>query len=84
MRSPQNQFNEESSAVRIMNAARNHGRLFGGKKTPVFSPNDPLLEDGNSTTFIANRQNPPTGSGLKEASSEIFNVASIRSAGSQS
>jgi len=81
VRSPQNQFNEESSAVRIMNAARNHGRLFGGKKTPVFSPNDPLLDDGNATTFIANRQNPPTGSGLKAASSEIFNVASIKSAG---
>lgn len=83
VRSPQNQFNEEASAVRIMNAARNHARRHGGKKVPVFSPNDLLLEDGNAGTLVANRQAPAAGSGLKAASSEIFNVASIKNAGYQ-
>jgi len=38
VRSPQNPFLEEASAVRIMNAATAHARANGGKKTPVFSP----------------------------------------------
>lgn len=81
IRSPQNPLSEESAAVRAMNAARAHARANGGKKTPVFSPNDVLLDDGNANTFVANRSNPPLGAELKTASSEIFNVASIKSAG---
>src|SRR5215470_19114308 len=38
IRSPQNPFIEEASAVRIMNAAAAHARAHGGAKTPVFSP----------------------------------------------
>ena len=38
IRSPQNPFNEEASAIRIMNAVRTHARMYGNKKTPVFSP----------------------------------------------
>ena len=83
IRSPQNPLSEEASAVRIMNAVRAHARLNGNNKTPVFSPNDVLLDDGNAGTFVGNRANPPVGSGLSPASSEIFNVASIKSAGYQ-
>src|SRR5262249_50683253 len=81
VRSPQNPFNEEASAVRIMNAVRTHARLNGNFKAPVFSPNDVLLKDDNPNTFVDNRQSPTKKSGLKEASSEIFNVQLIKNAG---
>ena len=81
IRSPQNPFNEESSAVRVMNAVRKHAELHGNVKTPVFSPWEVMLDDGNANTFVDNRQSPPTGSGLAPASSEIFNVKSIQNAG---
>jgi len=64
-----------------MNAVRAHALRHGNSKTPVFSPADTLIDDGNPDTFVANRENPPAGSGLKQASSEIFNVAWIKSAG---
>lgn len=81
IRSPQNPKSEEASAVRIMNAMRARGEALGATKLPVFSPWDPMLEDGNPLTFIDNRAAPPAGSGLLPASSEVFNVASIQSAG---
>src|SRR5262245_6946486 len=81
IRSPQNPFNEESSAVRVMNAVRKHARLHGNSKTPVFSPWDVMLADSNPDTFIDNRKAPLAGSGLKPASSEIFNVTSLHNAG---
>src|SRR5262245_3205581 len=81
IRSPQNPFNEESSALRIMNAVRKHAQLQGNFKTPVFSPWEVMLDDANPNTFIDNRKEPPAGSGLKPASSEIFNVGSIQRAG---
>jgi glycerophosphoryl diester phosphodiesterase len=81
VRSPQNPKSEEASAVRIMNAMRARGERLGSTKNPVFSPWDPMLDDGNASTFIDNRSTPPAGSGLQPASSDIFNVASIQSAG---
>jgi glycerophosphoryl diester phosphodiesterase len=81
IRSPQNPFNEEASAVRIMNAVRAHARSQGNFKTPVFSPWDVMLADNNPNTFIDNRTEPPAGSGLAPASSEVFNVQSIQTAG---
>lgn len=78
IRSPQNPFNEEASAVRVMNAVRAHARRHGNQQTPVFSPFHVMLEDANPTTFVASRAAPPAGSGLAPASSEIFNVASLR------
>src|SRR5215467_9678881 len=38
IRSPQNPFLEEASAIRIMNAVTAHARAHGAKRTPVFSP----------------------------------------------
>jgi glycerophosphoryl diester phosphodiesterase len=81
VRSPQNPMHEEASAVRIMNALRAHAEKNGNFKAPVFSPWDPMLDDGNTATFIDNRAVPPPGSGLSPASSELFNVASIKNAG---
>lgn len=81
IRSPQNPFNEEASAVRIMNAVRHHARLNGNTRTPVFSPWNVMFDDGNTNSFIDNRQAPPTGSGLSPASSEVFNITSIKNAG---
>src|SRR5262249_54023748 len=81
IRSPQNPFNEETSAIRFMNAVRTHARSQGNFKTPVFSPWEVMLADNNPNTFIDNRKEPPAGSGLKPASSEVFNVQSIKTAG---
>ena len=38
VRSPQNPFSEEATAVRIMNAVRSHAKSHGSNKTPVFLP----------------------------------------------
>lgn len=81
IRSPQNPFNEEASAVRVMNAFRTHARLHGNKQTPVFSPWEVMLDDANATTVTGDRETPPAGSGLTLASSEIFNVQSLKNAG---
>src|SRR5262245_12243374 len=80
-RSPQNPFTEEASAVRVMNAMRKHAQSQGARKIPVFSPWHLMLDDGNPDTFVDNRKAPPAGSGLKPASSEIFNVGAIQRAG---
>src|SRR5215831_12628507 len=38
VRSPQNPFSEEVTAVRIMNAVRSHAKNHGSNKTPSFLP----------------------------------------------
>lgn len=81
VRSPQNPLSEEASAVRVMNAMRHHARLQGSTKTPVCSPWFVMIDDGNPATGIDNRIAPPVGSGLTPASSDIFNVNSLHSAG---
>lgn len=81
IRAPQSPRNEEASAVRIMNAMRAHALARGATKAPVFSPWHVMLADADPATVVANRAAPPAGSGLEPASSEIFSVASLRSAG---
>ena len=82
VRSPQNPFNEESSAVRIMNAVRNHARSAGGVRTPVFSPYHVMLVDGDpAVDHYARGPIAPTGSGLAPAASDIFDIDSLRRAG---
>ncbi len=81
IRSPQSPLNEEGSAVRVMNAVRDHARRNGNERAPVFSPFHVMLADDNPATFVDSRQNPPEGSGLVPASSEVFDVASLRRAG---
>jgi glycerophosphoryl diester phosphodiesterase len=81
LRSPQNPYSEEASAVRVMNAMRAHARRNGNQRELVFSPWHVMLDDQNPATVVDNRSNPPTGSGLSTASSEVFNVASVKAAG---
>ena len=81
LRSPQNPLNEEASAIRVMNAVRTHAQKNGNKKAPVFSPWSVMLADNNELTMVSYRENPPAGSGLKRANSEIFNHKSIQKAG---
>ncbi|MDQ3960752.1 MAG: esterase-like activity of phytase family protein, partial [Pseudomonadota bacterium] len=81
IRSPQNPFNEEASALRVMNAVRTHAQGNHNHKTPVFSPWHVMIDDGNPAIKTGDREEPPVGSGLAQASSEIFNVKSIQQAG---
>jgi glycerophosphoryl diester phosphodiesterase len=81
VRAPQNPFSEESSTLRVMNAMRADARAHGDTKTPVVSPDANLLDDGDPSTFDPFRHDPPAGSGLPKASSEIINVASLHAAG---
>jgi glycerophosphoryl diester phosphodiesterase len=89
IRSPQNPFNEEGTPVRIMNAIAAHARQEKTTdvrdeknfKVPVCSPWHVMLNDNNKATVVDNRANPPAGSGLDRASSEIFDVTSLHAAG---
>ncbi len=81
IRSPQNPYNEESSAIRVMNAVRAHAQANGANSAVVFSPWHVMLDDANLNTFVDSRKTPPVGSSLAAASSDIFNVKSIKSAG---
>lgn len=81
IRSPQNPFHEEASAVRIMNAVRRHAQRYGTERAPVFSPWPVMLDNDNPEVFIDHRAAPPEGSGLQPASSAIFNVDSMHAAG---
>jgi glycerophosphoryl diester phosphodiesterase len=81
IRSPQNPFNEEASAVRVMNALRAHAQANGSDLTPVFSPWYVMQVDGDPATEVPSRTAPPEGSGLAPASSEVFDVAQLQAAG---
>jgi glycerophosphoryl diester phosphodiesterase len=81
LRSPQSPLNEEGSGIRIMNAVAWHAQSHGASQGPLFSPWHLLLADENPATFVPWRETPPAGSGLTRASSEIFDVALLQSAG---
>ncbi len=78
IRSPQNPYYEEASALRILNALKTYARLHGNNKTTVFSPNYALIDDTNRIK-VPSRDVAPEG--LSRASSDIFNVSSIKTAG---
>src|SRR5262245_3060762 len=89
IRSPQSPFSEESSALRIMNAMRTHARLHGNAEPPVFSPWHVMLADGNPATTVENRDaaylsnpaNAAATTNLVPASSELWNIAQMKTAG---
>lgn len=81
LRTPQNPFTEEASAVRVMNALRAHARRHGALKTPVFSPHYRLINDKDPATGVPSRLSPPVGSGLGPATSDVFDVKSLQNAG---
>ncbi|WP_299440873.1 esterase-like activity of phytase family protein [uncultured Aquimarina sp.] len=78
LRSPQNPYSEETSAIRIMNAMRAHAQA-NGSKAPVMSPWFVMLDDSDENTLVGSRTTPPDG--LVKASSELFNVSSLNRAG---
>lgn len=78
LRSPQNPYNEEIAALRVMNAMRGNALKKGGK-TPVMSPWFVMLNDNKDNTKVGSRENPP--SGLAKAKSDIFNLQSLNKAG---
>ncbi|WP_299247718.1 esterase-like activity of phytase family protein [uncultured Aquimarina sp.] len=78
LRSPQNPFSEEASAIRVMNAMRSHAQA-NGSKPPVMSPWFVMLDDNDENTVVGSRTTPSNG--LVEASSELFNVSSLNRAG---
>ncbi len=80
VRSPQNPYNEEASAVRIMNAVRAHARAHHVVPTPVFSPYHVMLKDNNPAVGHYARDNAPQP-GLTTAASDIFDMQSVRQAG---
>jgi len=81
IRSPQNPFNEEASAVRVMNAVHAHALAHGNTRVPVVSPWEVMLDDGDEGTNVSTRATALTGSGVAPASSEIFDVKSLHAAG---
>jgi len=81
LRAPQSPDLEEASALRVLNALWSHRRAHGGAGRPVFSPAHVLLADGDPQTGPAHRKQPPAGSGLRPASSELFQVKSLQAAG---
>jgi glycerophosphoryl diester phosphodiesterase len=80
LRSPQNPYNEEASAVRIMNAVRAHARAHGDRHAPVFSPYHVMLKDNNPVVGHYARDNTPQP-GLAPAASDIFDIQSMQQAG---
>ncbi|WP_394845422.1 esterase-like activity of phytase family protein [Pendulispora brunnea] len=85
VRSPQNPWLEEASAIRVMNAAKAHGRAHGVTKTPVFSPWHVHVVDADNTGnrgFNTQRDNfdhpntpgPNGNTGLQAANDEIVRL----------
>ncbi len=81
VRAPQNPYNEETAAVRIMNAVRANAFAHGGTKTPVFSPYFPELKfpGSNPNASYARGSNSPAD--LAPAASDIHDIALLRAAG---
>lgn len=78
LRSPNSPYNEEASAIRIMNAMRSHAAKYGSKQ-PVMSPWFVMLDDGDANTVVGSRANPPAE--LVAANSELFKVSTLNQAG---
>ena len=87
VRSPQNPYIEEASAVRIMNAVTAHARAHGAMKTPVFSPWHVHVIDSdthgnrgfntqrdNLDAASPNTSGPVGDTGLRAANDEIVRV----------
>jgi glycerophosphoryl diester phosphodiesterase len=81
LRSAQNPFSEESATLRVMNALRADAQHHGDQHTPVVSPDANLIDDGDPATAEPTRVTPPAGSGVRTASSELFDIASLHTAG---
>lgn len=81
VRAPQNPETEEGALVRVLNAVDRHAQLHHATRPTVLSPDYSLIADSDTATAVPSRANPPAGSGLAPASSEIVSVASLKAAG---
>lgn len=79
VRAPQSPYNEEGSALRLMNAYRTHAQMHGNTKAPVFSPNFNLIDDLDTAAANGDRKNPVGG--LAKASTDLFNVSLLKAGG---
>ncbi len=81
VRAPQNPYNEETAAVRIMNAVRANAFAHGGSKTPVFSPYFPELKFPGSDPNAGYARGSNSPADLAPAASDIHDIALLRAAG---
>lgn len=81
LRSPSNPFNEETAALRILNAARAHAERFGNFATPVFSPYHVELKYPGSDPDLHYARGVNSPADLAVAASDIHDIAQIRAAG---
>ncbi len=80
LRAPQNPYNEEGAALRIMHALRWRAAQRGATRPPVFSPYHVMLVDGDAGVGHYARDDTPQP-GLTKASSEVFDPVLLRKAG---
>ncbi|MFZ5604822.1 MAG: esterase-like activity of phytase family protein [Pseudomonadota bacterium] len=80
IRAPQNPFQEEASAIRIMNAVAHHAESHGNTRRPVFSPYHVMLADNNTANdhYARGTASPAD---LPAAASDIFSISSLKNAG---
>lgn len=78
LRAPQNPYNEEGAALRLMHAFRWRAARRGAR-TPVVSPHHVLLADGDPA--VDHPARGPAIPGLARAASEIFDPKLLRRAG---
>ncbi len=72
---------EEGNVLRLLQAFYSHAKHFGSPHRPIIAPSHLLLRDKIKKTFVKTRKSPPEGSGLVEASSEIFDIRSLGKSG---
>ncbi len=81
LRAPQNPFQEEATAIRIMNAVRRHAEQHGNERVPVFSPFEVMLDyDGADPSAHAGRGDNQVP-GLGDAAGNVFSIQSLQRAG---
>ncbi|MCX7070432.1 MAG: esterase-like activity of phytase family protein [Gammaproteobacteria bacterium] len=81
VRAPQNPYQEETAALRIMNAVRANAFAHGGRLTPVFSPYFPELKFPGSDPNASYARGSHSPADLGAAASDIHDIALLRAAG---
>ena len=82
LRAPQNPFSEESSTLRVMNAhAGRRVRPRRSSHADHLARREPARRWRSQPTTTRSGSNPPAGSGLAKASSDIMNIPSLHAAG---
>lgn len=80
LNSPQSPLLEEGSGVRLMHMLRAHARLHESTLTPLFSPHQLLLQDGNPKVEHPTRREQGQN-GQVGISRALFDVSSFQTAG---